>query len=312
MKKISMFFLLSLIAFGFLRLATLQADLPDPDPNIDAILVGYWTFDEITGTVAHDISSNDNHGDLIGGFSFDTNSAMDRFDNPTGALTFNGITDWIYILHSASLDCFPQVTMAAWVKVPLNGLEKTYATIIGKDLAVVVGSNYRAWTMMVPSNLSVMAWCANSTFPAYVGNTTGTPNSVTPDEWHFVAATHDGTGITLYLDGVQDGYKVSMNELESTASAPLFFGKGPDEFSDRHWAGDIDVIAIWNSALTASEMLYLYQSSAPPPICMDLTEFLPTDFNRDCYINLEDFAFIIKNWLNCNDPQNPQCWLVFP
>ncbi|OPZ96432.1 MAG: hypothetical protein BWY71_01932 [Planctomycetes bacterium ADurb.Bin412] len=294
---------------GFPAPAVVPAALPDP--NIDKELAGYWTFDETTGMVAHDISSNGNHGDLMGGFSFDNNSAADRFDNPTGALTFNGSTDWVNILHSASLDCYPQVTMAAWIKVPPNGFEKEYATIIGKDLAIELNSNYRGWTLMVPTNLSVMAWCANSTWITYVGNITGTPGSVTQDVWHLVAATHDGTGITLYFDGVQDGDKVPMNELESTADAPLVFGKGPDEFSDRHWAGAIDEITIWNGALTAAEMFYLYQTQAPPPplpTCRDLAGYWSTDLNQDCNIDLADFAILITNWLKCNDPEDPLCW----
>jgi hypothetical protein len=311
MKIANSILLLAAVLIGFPAPAAVQAVLPDP--NIDDELAGYWTFDETTGSIAHDSTTNGNHGDLMGGFTFDSASASDRFGNPSGALTFDGSTNWINILHTPSLDCYPQITMTAWIQIPSGIMEKAYATLISKDLAIVLNSNYRGWTMMVPTNLAVMAWCANSTHPTYVGNTTGTPGSVSQDVWHLVAATHDGTGITLYLDGVQDGYKVPMNELESTASAPLVIGKGPDEFGDRHWAGTIDEITIWNGALTAAEMLYLYQTQAPPPpppTCRDLTEYLPTDFNHDCYINLEDFAFIVNNWLKCNDPENPQCWYV--
>ncbi len=295
--------------FGFSTPAAVAAALPDP--NIDKELAGYWTFDETTGSIAHDSSANGNHGELMGGFSFDAASAPDRFGNPAGALVFDGSSHWIHILHTPSLDCYPHVTMTAWIQIPSGVMEKAYATLIGKDLAIELTTNYRGWTLMVPTNLAVMAWCANSTWITYVGNITGTPGSVTQDVWHLVAATHDGTGITLYLDGVQDGYKVPMNELESTADAPLVFGKGPDEFGDRHWAGAIDEITIWNGALSAAEMLYLYQTQAsPPPLptCRDLAGYWSTDLNQDCYIDLADFAIFVANWLKCNDPEDPLCW----
>ncbi len=45
---------------------------------------------------------------------------------------------------------------------------------------------------------------------------------------------------------------------------------------------------------------------ANPP-CEDVGIYLETDFNQDCYINLEDFAILAQNWLKCTDPQNPGC-----
>jgi len=41
--------------------------------------------------------------------------------------------------------------------------------------------------------------------------------------------------------------------------------------------------------------------------CEDLTTHMPTDLNRDCYVNLEDFALLAQNWLKCNDPLEPTC-----
>jgi hypothetical protein len=278
-----------------------------PDPDIDAELVAYWPFDETTGDVAVDRSAYDNDGTLMGGFTFDTSSAADRLGNPTGALTFNGVGDWIDVLHDESIDCFPQVTIAAWVKVP--GPEKAYATLVSKDLAIAVGTQYRAYGLMVHSVQSVMSWMANADYPGYVGNTTGTAGGVATGEWHHIAVTHDGTGITLYLDGQQDGLKVGMTGLNSTAPQHIMLGRGVPEFGDRFWAGNVDEIAIWDGALTPEEMLYVYESGVPlpPPGCNDIGVYFPADLNHDCYINLEDFAVIANDWLKCNDPQIPTC-----
>lgn len=278
----------------------------EPDPDIDADLAAYWQFNETTGDVAVDTTYNHNDGTLMGGFTFDAGSAPDRIGNPSGALTFNGTGNWINVSHDASIDCFPQVTIAAWVK---SGTQGAYATLVAKDLAVVTGSNYRAWDFMVYPDYRVASWMANATYPGFVGNETGTPGGVSLGEWHFIAVTHDGTGITLYLDGAQDGAKVAMNGLDSTAFAPLFIGKGPSEFGNRYWKGDVDEIAIWNGALTLEELYYVYLNGVPlpPPGCKDIGVYFPADLNQDCYVNLEDFALIAGDWLKCNDPQRLEC-----
>ncbi len=38
-------------------------------------------------------------------------------------------------------------------------------------------------------------------------------------------------------------------------------------------------------------------------VCADV-EPMATDINQDCHVNLEDFAALAGNWLQCNDPQN--------
>ncbi len=35
--------------------------------------------------------------------------------------------------------------------------------------------------------------------------------------------------------------------------------------------------------------------------------YLKGDLNHDCYVNLEDFALLTKDWLKCSDPLNPGC-----
>jgi hypothetical protein len=39
--------------------------------------------------------------------------------------------------------------------------------------------------------------------------------------------------------------------------------------------------------------------------------YIDGDLNKDCYVNLEDFAMLMQDWLKCSDPQNAEC-TVFP
>jgi hypothetical protein len=35
--------------------------------------------------------------------------------------------------------------------------------------------------------------------------------------------------------------------------------------------------------------------------------YLPSDINKDCFVNLADFALMVENWLKCNDLSNSNC-----
>jgi hypothetical protein len=43
------------------------------------------------------------------------------------------------------------------------------------------------------------------------------------------------------------------------------------------------------------------------PTCQDVGIYRDTDFNKDCYVDLDDFAVIAQSWLWCNDPLNSEC-----
>ena len=42
-------------------------------------------------------------------------------------------------------------------------------------------------------------------------------------------------------------------------------------------------------------------------LCEDLTEFLDADINHDCSVDLADMAYLVSDWLKCNDPLNAEC-----
>ena len=51
-----------------------------------------------------------------------------------------------------------------------------------------------------------------------------------------------------------------------------------------------------------------YIAPPPPAKCGDPgTEYLPGDFNHDCYVNFEDFAYFAQNWLGCTNPTDSNC-----
>ena len=48
-----------------------------------------------------------------------------------------------------------------------------------------------------------------------------------------------------------------------------------------------------------------FDNSLPPDSGYD--GYKASDFNTDCYVDLADFYYIVDEWLNCTDPNNPDC-----
>lgn len=106
---------------------------------------------------------------------------------------------------------------------------------------------------------------------AFVGSVAST-KSVTDGAWHYIAMTWDqaaGTA-TLYVDG---GSGVAGGETDSMAYTPAVnaytstgrnqFGKGTNNASE--YTGAADELAIWTTALSASQIAAQYQAAVPEP-----------------------------------------------
>jgi hypothetical protein len=77
----------------------------DPD------LVGWWRFDDGSGTTAADFSGNGNDGTLQGDTAWVTGHLGK-------ALEFDGVDDFVDVPHSESLMVGDEVTVMAWINTP--------------------------------------------------------------------------------------------------------------------------------------------------------------------------------------------------
>jgi len=70
-------------------------------------LVGYWNFDQGSGTTASDSSGYNNHGTIYG--------ASWTSGKVGGALSFDGLDDYVDCGNSETLDPTQEATVEAWV-----------------------------------------------------------------------------------------------------------------------------------------------------------------------------------------------------
>ena len=68
-------------------------------------------------------------------------------------------------------------------------------------------------------------------------------------------------------------------------------------------------VTLYDSGSMDARVDWIRFNEVPDPVvCGDLgTNYLPTDFNQDCYVNFKDLKEFLLKWLYCTDPINPDC-----
>ena len=145
-------------------------------------LVGWWRFDETSGTTAFDSSDNGNDGTLEGNPQW----VAGRLG---GALEFDGIGDYVDCGDPPNLTITGDITVMCWIKVA--AFTRTWETIIAK------GDNSYRMSRGPGDGDSIHFGCNGPS-----GGNLNATTIVTDNTWHHVALVYDGTNKLIYIDGV--------------------------------------------------------------------------------------------------------------
>lgn len=210
-------------------------DLANPPSVILGETVALWHFD----SDADDSSGNDNNGTIYGASWIPAGPTWTSglFD---GALSFDGVDDYVEIPHTTSLDITDQIAVEAWINLdtvdkndPLGG------TIIRKGAWPIVDPP-PTWGFDIKWG-KLRAFIYDEDSPYIANGATVLSAGV----WYAVAFTYDGSELQIYLNGVPDGSPTShMGDIDST-SASVWIGR-KDQVDFFH--GTIDEVRIWNTA----------------------------------------------------------------
>lgn len=236
-------------------------------------LVGYWPFN---GN-ANDESGNGNNGTVNG-----ATLAADRFGEMDKAFRFDGVDDFIDIT-SLNNSSYAPVTYSLWfsanqlvtVDFPLGNM----VSLIGRDQAGIPNQgNIGIWNN--PSN------SVNQQLAYYTGNTAQLFNfSPELNLWFNLVFVYSSSySMSVYIDGIPVG-DVVFDGSGLTADIPFRIGAGAgfDGVSTRfNWNGYIDDIGIWNRALTADEVLALYNGCDIASLAVS-GNVTPTQFTQETY-----------------------------
>lgn len=210
-------------------------------------LVAYWEAENNA-----DDSSGTNDGTIIG-----ASYAPGQFGQ---AFQFGGNDQVVEIPHSVDLQP-SSITVAAWI---ITGSTTGLRLIADKSHGSVGGVS-SGWALQMSNG--VIAWASgNSTaFPQLNGTI-----SVADNRYHHIAATIDDSTKTmrLYVDGNPDGMRTFTGTLLGN-DRPVDIGAWWDgtlnSVYNREFVGGIDDVAIYNRALTQTEIGQLMNHSIPEP-----------------------------------------------
>jgi hypothetical protein len=235
-----------------------------PAAAANLLPVGTWSFNEGSGTVAHDTSFAPDNGTLHGGVSW-TNG---RFRN---ALSFDGNTGAVDIPDRSVLDG-SQVTVSAWVNSPTSPGNFRY--IAAKGSSGCDAASYGLYTG------------ANGGLEFYVSYNGGHTYTISPDagtgiwdgHWHNVIGTFNGSDVDLYVDGKEVGTGTpNTNPIayNLAASNDLMIGNYSGcPIVNLAFGGNIDEVHVFNRALGAQEIRLAYIASG----------YLPQQFPDDAVL----------------------------
>jgi len=224
-------------------------------------LVGYWPFDDASGTTAADSSGNGNTGFLQGDAAWGTGHIR-------GALSLDGQTGFVQMPSTPNLEQFTNgVTICGWVYF---GTNIAYAAGTMQDVArkvISLSTNlppYSAYDLVVQD-------FGGGTFKARMGVTrasdstrgiSGWSGAHTYGSWCYLAGVYDGSTVWIYVNGALESSAAFTGTLLQTGQ-PLCIGSYGAVGEPVN--GLIDDLRVYNRALSAAEIQTLFNATAPAP-----------------------------------------------
>ena len=230
---------------------TLTVQTP-PNPGIssyagrvqtNSALVAYWRLNETNGTIAADTLGG--HNGTYSNVGLGTNGpqppAFAGFEATNYAGQFNGSNSYV---GAGSLGLTGPLTITAWIKPGAISGKQAIASENGSYYFKLDGANLDFYTN-TSSGLSV-------------------PVSLTAGVWQQVAVT--------YVPGTTGGgiFYVNGQPVGSANTAPLTRGTsgfwiGKNTWTAQYFSGAIDEVAVFNQALSATELQNQYQAALTSP-----------------------------------------------
>lgn len=215
---------------------------------VRAGLVGAWLLSERSGVIANNSGS---FGAVANGVITNTANTNSHW---TGSLYGSGL-DTLNNTRYVTLSNFPYikfVSIVSWVKTTVSG---SYYEIVNRDL---LGA--RTWQFRVDPDGKLTFIPFNS--GGFNGNTTSSI-AINDGKWHQVVGTWDGGNERVYIDGKRSGTPGTLSGVLPTYNNPFFIAQGSFD-GGLGITAIIDHVYIYNRALGAGEVAYLYSHPFAP------------------------------------------------
>jgi len=209
-------------------------------------IVGYYKFDENSGTSVGDATGVGNSGTFSGTTPYYKTGKINAGGN------FNGSDTNVTFTSVSSQNSLSQLTVSVWVNIAGNGLNG-----LGRIIQKLNASNGYFQINMESSTTTIV-------FSASWATTVGIWRYTAPSQnvWHHIAVTYDGSSVnnvpTFYIDNASQSLASSQTPAGSrtTDDTNMYIGNRGD--TTRTFNGTIDEIGLWSRLLSSSEISQLY------------------------------------------------------
>lgn len=207
-------------------------------------LVGCWLFNEMTGETVFDLSGNGNTGALENGVAWSSS----KFG---GGLKFDGVDDYVETSLSDIGTGNDPFTISLWVN-------QYFEDATGWDRIISKSDNADACEFAITQDST-----NNNAIRIYTYSDADYKYAITPNitsgVWHHITGVFDGSYLKIYKNGVLQDTSVQIYTFNREPSKAIRFGTVTPTQELTCFNGSIDSVNIYNRALSAEEIAWLYR-----------------------------------------------------
>lgn len=211
---------------------------------VDSFILGHKTLGRLRSGFDYEADCSDNsHNGTWNGTGVTAGSQFTTSGWRLSGASFNGSDRYISVGDHADLDLTNNCTFV--IAVYLSSLPGAEKFLITKYSATA------GYAVMIDSNNKIKFKKMNASVEEGVIATT----ALTTGAWIHYVIVKSGTAVTFYRNGVSDGVTALSTATIGTNSSNLEIGR----YSSNYLSGNLDEAMVFNVALTADEVLEMYQ-----------------------------------------------------
>ena len=251
--------LITLVAMIVLFISAMwvQESTSEIDPES---LMGMWHFDQGKGDAVKDSSPNGNDGEIVDAKRVEGKEGM--------GIEFDGSSHVVIPASKTTDDFLEGFTYLLWVK-PLGGPSGPHVRLIERDW-------HNPNILIGPTD-----FYGSFLFNGGIDNSQIRSGTWKMDEWSFVALTHDGKTLVLYVDGeVVADLKVgkpTFTQKHDGGSIWLARWKGGAGWD---FKGVLDEVAIFNAPLSEGDLSTIMEEGLEKALAVSPTGKLTTTWGQ--------------------------------
>lgn len=231
-------------------------------PTAQATLVGQWTFEEGSGTTAADTAGS-RTGTLVGSPSWVT-GRIGAF-----ALAFNGSSQY---LEASAPFTDAVYSWSMWVQ------GDTTPSLTTTQQPLMNGTTSEPWGFSWGHTQGSFRQAAQHRSAAGTYVSAQIVSTLSAGIWYHIAATYDGTNLKIYLNGALEATTAVSAPISATGTLRIGSAAGSG------FPGRVDDVQVYNTALTAGEVLTIFTAGGGgggggPPTALLLCATTPHGFS---------------------------------